>query len=68
MESIIEVVKGILNNKESILEAIALIIAGATVLVRLIPNLKSGNKFLGILKFIAKYVALNRNAPAERPQ
>jgi hypothetical protein len=44
------------------------VIAGATILVRIIPVLKDKSIWLPVIKFVAKYLALNRNTPAARPQ
>jgi hypothetical protein len=52
-----------------IASAIAYIIATASVIVKLTPTLKDDNVLLGIIKFIGKYIALNKNvADADRPK
>ena len=43
------------------------VIGLASVIVKLTPTLKDDNVLLGIIKFVAKYLALNTNAPTERP-
>jgi hypothetical protein len=57
----------ILANWDSILQAFAAAIALASLIVRLTPTLKDDNVFLPIVKFIGKYVALNKYGPPERP-
>jgi hypothetical protein len=44
------------------------IVAIATILVRVIPTLKDKSIWLPVIKFIAKYIALNTNSPAKRPE
>lgn len=39
---------------------IAGIIATASIIVKLTPTLKDDNILLGIIKFLSKYIALNR--------
>jgi hypothetical protein len=43
------------------------VIGLASVIVKLTPTLKDDSVLLGIIKFVAKYLALNTNAPTERP-
>jgi len=43
------------------------IVAVASIIVRLTPTLKDDTVLLAITKFIAKYLALNVNAPDSRP-
>lgn len=50
-----------------LLEAIAAIVGAASVIVKLTPTLKDDNVVLPIVKFVAKYVALNKEKPTERP-
>ena len=49
---------------------LAYIIAGASVIVKFTPNLKDDTILLNIIKFLGKYIALNKNAPTdeERPK
>ena len=39
----------------------------ASIIVKLTPSLKDDTVLLAIIKFIAKYLALNTNAPEKRP-
>ena len=40
----------------------------ASIIVKLTPSLKDDDFLLKIIKFLAKYVALNTNAPEVRPK
>ena len=40
----------------------------ASIIVKLTPNLKDDDVLLKIIKFVAKYLALNTNAPEVRPK
>lgn len=44
------------------------IIGAASIIVKLTPTLKDDTVLLNVTKFVAKYIALNKNAPEERPQ
>ena len=37
----------------------------ASVIVKLTPTLKDDNIFKGLIKFVGKYLALNKNIPSE---
>ena len=50
-----------------IMEIYAGIVAVASIIVKLTPTLKDDTVLLAIIKWIAKYVALNTNAPTARP-
>ena len=39
---------------------VAYIIAGASVVVKLTPTLKDDDALKGVIKFLGKYIALNR--------
>lgn len=62
-------VKAIIDNWAKIAEAIAAIIGAASVIVKLTPSLKDDNILLPIVKFLGKYVALNKTVTdAQRPK
>ena len=44
------------------------IVTVATLIVRLTPTLKDDNILLPVIKWIAKYPALNTKTPTERPK
>ena len=69
MEKITEIVQWILTHWREILQVIAEIIAAATIIVKLTPTLKDDNIFLPIVKFLGKYIALNKTVnDADRPK
>jgi hypothetical protein len=43
------------------------IVTVASIIVKLTPTLADDNFLLGIVKWVAKYLALNTNAPTSRP-
>jgi len=68
MEQIVSVIQAIvtglqwiLTNSGTILGWIVKIVGIASALIALIPTLGKGNALLPIVKFIGKYVALNRD-------
>lgn len=63
MEKIVEIYMWIHANLGSITEAIAYIIAGASVIVKMTPTLKDDNALKGIVKFIGKFLALDKYGP-----
>jgi hypothetical protein len=58
----------IMNNWATIIEVYLAIVGVASVIVRLTPTLKDDTVLLAITKFLAKFIALNVNAPTVRPQ
>lgn len=64
------IVNWFIANWAQIAQAIAAIIGLASIIVRITPNLKDDAFLLPIVKFVAKFIALNKNAPtdAERPK
>jgi hypothetical protein len=60
----------ILANWTKIAEVVAAVIGVASIIVKLTPNLKDDAFLLPIVKFVAKFIALNKNSPTEeeRPQ
>lgn len=62
-------VKWIIENWGTVAQIIADIIAIATVIVKLTPTLKDDNILLPIVKFIGKFIALNKTVDdADRPK
>lgn len=51
------------NNVDGIAQLILSIIGLASVIIKLAPQLDSQHKIKPVLKFIGKYVALNRSNP-----
>jgi len=60
MDQIMEIYSWFIANWDSIVKVIAYIIAGATVIVKLTPTLKDDTILKTIVKFLGKYMALNR--------
>ena len=54
-----ELVQWFASNYQSLLQIVALVIAIASVIVKLTPTLKDDNILLPIVKFLGKYIALN---------
>ena len=52
----------------TVIEVYLAIVGLASVVVKLTPTLKDDNILLEIVKFVAKFLALNVNAPTTRPQ
>jgi len=55
-----EIVNWIIANWKDILDGVAYIVLGASVIVKLTPTLRDDSFFLPIIKFIGKYVALDK--------
>ena len=55
-------------NWRDVIEMIAAIIGAASVIVRITPTLKDDNILLPIVKFIGKFIALDKYAPTTRPK
>jgi hypothetical protein len=62
------IISWVTQNWDNIIAVYLAIVGLASVIVKLTPTLKDDNILLGIVKFIAKYLALNTNAPVERPK
>lgn len=50
----------LVNNSGDILTLLSYIIAGATVFIKIFPQVDKKNKLKPVLQFIGKYMALNR--------
>ena len=60
MENILGIYTWIKSNWTNLTGAVAYAIAIASVIVKLTPTLKDDNILLTIVKFLGKYIALNR--------
>jgi hypothetical protein len=58
----------IVTHWATVIEVYLAIVGLASVIVKLTPTLKDDTVLLSITKFIAKFIALNVNAPTTRPQ
>ena len=63
MESLLGIWKAIVSNQKEILDAIAYLVLFASIIVKLTPTLKDDNYFKAIVKFIGKYIALDKYGP-----
>jgi hypothetical protein len=64
-----ELINWITANWAGIANAIAAVIGAASVVVQLTPTLKDDNFLLPIVKFLGKYIALNKSvSDADRPK
>lgn len=63
MESLMNIYKAIMANSKEILDAVAYLVLFASVIVKLTPTLKDDNYFKGVVKFIGKYIALDKYGP-----
>ena len=50
-------------NIEPLTSAVAHLVLFASIIVKLTPTLKDDNYFKGIIKFIGKYIALDKYSP-----
>ena len=60
-------INSIIANKEVIINIIAYVVTLGSLIVKLTPTLKDDNLWLPIVKFIGKYIALDKYEPADRP-
>jgi len=60
----------VIQNWDEIVKAVGLIIAAASVIVKLTPTLRDDAFLLPIIKFLGKYIALNKYGvkEIERPK
>jgi hypothetical protein len=69
MANAINFVNSIIAHWADIANAIAYLIAIASIIVKFTPTLKDDNVLLGIIKFLGKYIALNKTVnEADRPK
>lgn len=59
-----------LQNWDEIIKAVGLLIAAASIIVRLTPTLRDNSVFLPIVKFLGRYIALDKYGlkEVERPK
>ena len=67
MNVIVSIYQWIVEHLADISTVIAYLIAIASIIVRLTPTLKDDNVLLVIIKFIGKYIALDKYGPPQRP-
>jgi len=63
MDSLMNVYNWIIANKEDMINIVAYLVLAASIIVKLTPTLKDDNYFKPIIKFIGKYIALDKYSP-----
>jgi hypothetical protein len=61
LQQIVDALQWVLNNTDKIVQTILAIIGAVSAIIKFLPTLKEGNPLLGLVKFLGKYVALNRS-------
>lgn len=57
------------NNWAQIIQVVTSVIGVASIIVKFTPTLKDDNILLGVIKFLGKYIALNKSvSDADRPK
>jgi len=54
-------------NWKDLLDVVAYAVLAASVIVKLTPTQKDDALLLPVIKFLGKYIALDKYGPAERP-
>jgi len=67
MELITKLIAWFSTNWQELATAIAAIIGAASIIVKLTPTLKDDNYLKTIIKFIGKYIALDKYGPTKPP-
>lgn len=60
MENIMAIYNWVVAHMADITAFIAYVIAGASIVVKLTPTLKDDDALKGVIKFVGKYIALNK--------
>lgn len=65
-----DIVAWVTNNWKTVIEIYLAAVGLASLIVKLTPTVKDDNILLGIIKFIGKWVAVDKYGPAEvkRPE
>lgn len=63
MNTISKIVAFVTSNSKELLDALAYIIAGASLIVKVTPSLRDDNYLKPIVKFIGKFLALDKYGP-----
>lgn len=63
MEALLKIWTAIQGNLKDLTDIIAYLVLAGTVIVKLTPTLKDDNYFKPIIKFIGKYIALDKYGP-----
>jgi hypothetical protein len=68
MEAIMAIYGFVMANLPMIIFIYSALVTVASWVVKLTPTLNDDNIVLPIIKFLGKYIAVNTNAPVERPK
>jgi len=60
---IMELVNWVVTNKVAIIEGLLALIGAASLVVKITPTLKDDNVLKGIIKFVGKFIALDKYGP-----
>ena len=63
MEGLLAFYNSLKPNFGLIIDAVAYLVLAGSVIVKLTPTLKDDNYFKGVIKFIGKYIALDKYGP-----
>lgn len=63
MEGLLAIWNAVVANKKEIIDAIAYLVLFASVVVKVTPTLKDDNRLKSFVKFIGKYIALDKYGP-----
>lgn len=63
MEGLLAIYNNIKPNLGLLIDAAAYLVLFGSIIVKLTPTLKDDNYFKGIVKFIGKYIALDKYGP-----
>lgn len=60
---ILDILKWLNQHKVELAAAYAALVTAASIIVKLTPTLSDDNALLKVIKFLSRYVALNRTVP-----
>ena len=58
-----DIINEIIANRKEIIDIIAYVVLAASIIVKLTPTLKDDNFFKPIIKFVGKFLALDKYSP-----
>jgi hypothetical protein len=64
MNIISAVYEFVLVNKKELVDMVAYLVLAASIFIKLIPTLDKNNRFLPFVKWIGKYIALDKYGPS----
>jgi len=67
MNTLIAIYQYALSHSADLLSAVAHLVLFGSIIVKLTPTLKDDNYFKAIIKFIGKYIALDKYGPTPTP-